>query len=251
MSELIAFFREMFEASKERFKNPISRNFIISFLLFNWKAILVLLFSKDCIEDRISFIYNNYTNQWCIIIPLLFAIAYTILIDFVMWLFDEILLQSKKGRKNVANNYKLHALKKETSIVKAQLDLEDVKSRNEEMSNLNIQVQNLKEELQLTTDALNQSQTEKNKLLMNLNDFKKTAELEGLENNQYYLNNLYASLNRDQISELLRYYAGVNNNPDYGILNVLVENQLIHKEGDEWKVTKLGKSFAKFVSQNK
>lgn len=251
MSEIIAFLRELVETSRERFKNPISRNFTISFLLYNWKSILILLISNKSIEERILFIKNNYTDEWCIIYPLLFAILYTLCVDFVMWWFDTILLKSKKGRKNIANSFKLHSLQKETLIVKAQLQLEDVKSRSQELYDLNNQIENLKNEVSLKNEALNNSQTEKNNLLKELNDIdninfrKKSYSNERVDLISVEL--ISKSLTERQEKKILDIYRDIQTDNNLKDLNVLIDKGLIFYDNVSVQLTNLGKIIAMYL----
>lgn len=254
MSELITFLKEIYEASKERLKNPISRNFIISFLLFNWKAILVLIYSNECIEDRIAFIKSNYANEWCILAPLGFAVIYTLAIDFIMWAFDAVLLKSKKGRKDVANSYKLHILKKETSIVKAQLELEDAKSRSQELYDLNQQIENLKNEIILKNDALNKSQSEKNNLLKELNNFNENFKRKHYLNDEKLdvisIESILKSLNSNQKKALVDLFKGYETNYSLKDLSNFIDKGLIFQDFNGSRLTDLGRIIAKYQIEN-
>ncbi|WP_392346253.1 hypothetical protein [uncultured Polaribacter sp.] len=51
MKELI---KSFFESSNERIKNPLIGTFAISWILINWKPVIILLFSKQTIQNKIK-----------------------------------------------------------------------------------------------------------------------------------------------------------------------------------------------------
>ena len=49
MKDLI---KDFLEASRDRIKTPITGSFALAFILWNWRPILILLFSGKSIEDK-------------------------------------------------------------------------------------------------------------------------------------------------------------------------------------------------------
>ena len=93
-------FDSFIENSKERIKNPFIGAFIISWIAFNWKPILIILFSSKTIEERIEYVETNHIdifyNLW---IPLIFAVIYVSFLPYLMLLFDKISSKGLEGRE--------------------------------------------------------------------------------------------------------------------------------------------------------
>ncbi|HHG8599742.1 hypothetical protein [Morganella morganii] len=74
------FFANLFKCTSEtmieRVKNPIVGSFIFSWLFFNWKIILILLFSDKEIDDKINSI-SALISYESFIFPLVFAFLYS------------------------------------------------------------------------------------------------------------------------------------------------------------------------------
>jgi len=56
------FFKAFFANATERIKNPLIGTFLMSWIVFNWKAILVLLFSINGIETKLTDLSNKYSR---------------------------------------------------------------------------------------------------------------------------------------------------------------------------------------------
>ncbi|MDH2396985.1 hypothetical protein QDQ39_14350 [Providencia rettgeri] len=42
------------EAAKDRIKNPVMATFVISWCVFNWSSLLVLVFGKESIQQKVQ-----------------------------------------------------------------------------------------------------------------------------------------------------------------------------------------------------
>ncbi|HCR3553070.1 TPA: hypothetical protein ON622_003026, partial [Morganella morganii] len=77
------FFANLFKCTSEtmieRVKNPIVGSFIFSWLFFNWKVILILLFSDKEIDDKINSI-SVLISYKSFLFPLVFAFLYSVLL---------------------------------------------------------------------------------------------------------------------------------------------------------------------------
>ena len=67
---MIDWFKDLYNTSKERIKSPFISSFIISFVVFNWRAVAVLIFSNHPPEFRIEHLEANYCNWNALIFPL-------------------------------------------------------------------------------------------------------------------------------------------------------------------------------------
>ena len=68
----------------ERLSNPILGAFSFSWILFNWKIVLVLLFSKKTVEEKISIIESDYLNLFnSLLFPALFVVFYLLIVPWL------------------------------------------------------------------------------------------------------------------------------------------------------------------------
>jgi|GEM_PF-2416393 len=148
MSELISFFREMLETSRERIKTPITGAFIFSFIAYNWKPIVVFIYSKRSIENTVELISSEYCSYWAIIIPLFISIAYTIILPYGIMHIEKFHTAAKKKRKDIYNEIKRHELTEKATILQLERDNEDVRSGNVEKSDLNNKISFLENQME-------------------------------------------------------------------------------------------------------
>ena len=97
MKEII---NSILDSTKERLKNPLLGSFVFSWIIFNWKPIFYIIFSKNSIENKIDFVSECYslinTNFWY---PLFFSIFYILIFPYALWAFDKLSTKAIIGRK--------------------------------------------------------------------------------------------------------------------------------------------------------
>jgi hypothetical protein len=136
--------KDLIDTSKERLKTPISGAFIFSFIIYNWRPIVELMFSKAAIEDRIYIINLLYCNVWAIIIPICMAFLYTIGVPMLMVKIDKLLIETKKLSVNNIYESKNHNISKKITFAKEELKLKDAESGNKEKQDYIDQIEQLK-----------------------------------------------------------------------------------------------------------
>jgi len=180
------FFVSFMESSRDRIKNPIIGSFATAFIIYNWKAIVFLLFSKSSIEDRLVIIKYEYTNFYSLGIPIIFAFAYLLIIPFLSSKLDKILFEIQTERAKHRNKVKLVSLnnKIETAKLERQIadikagtrDIQDLREKNEELQKLNTENEDKLKKLESKNSILNtNSQNDKNSI-KNLSDMLQSYE---------------------------------------------------------------------------
>lgn len=144
MKEILESFSE---SSRERIKNPIIGSFLTAFLIYNWKAIVFLIFSKAAIEDRIIVIKYEYSAYDSILFPVLISFGYLLILPYLSSFLDKILYNILTKRYEQKNKIKIFTLsnKRETARLEREIadikagtsDVEELRKRNEELQNLN------------------------------------------------------------------------------------------------------------------
>lgn len=128
MSWLKNFFSSIDDAAKSRVNNPFYGAFIFSWLIFNWKIILILLFSKKNIYSVIEDITNHLNANLLLYYPLLASLILLILIPIATAIYSyfdalirHIILKSNSTTKFIESFFKkrsLIALKKHKHKIK-------------------------------------------------------------------------------------------------------------------------------------
>jgi len=167
------FLSNLFKVSNERLKNPLLFSFLLSWIAFNWRPIFTLLLSDKKIEDRISYISENFNEiQYTLYYPFIFSIGFVLLLPYFTWLIEVLVQFAKIGRKRNLISEQLSDLKDKQKLAREEFKYEQEKAGNAEISQMNSTIH------ELTT-----SNTEKDKtierLKIDLNESKK--ELRKLE----------------------------------------------------------------------
>jgi hypothetical protein len=146
--------------SKERIKNPFLGAFIISWVAFNWKPVIILFFSEKEVEQKISFINQNYLsikyNLW---LPLIFAILYVVLLPYIMLLFDRVSSKALEGRKENIVQQNIFDIKAKQRLAEEESILENIRAKFRDKADLNKKIEFLTdqlEEFRITNENLEQ-----------------------------------------------------------------------------------------------
>lgn len=207
MKEILESFME---SSRERIKNPIIGSFMTAFLIYNWKAIIFLIFSKTSIEQRITTIRDNYSNWDSIVLPILIALGYLILLPYISSILDNTLFKIFTTRANHKNKIKLVSLnnKKETARLERQIadikagtkDIEELLQKNSELEKLNEDAQNKAEKLQKDNSTLLSNATSDENQMKVINDI--LDDFRNMENpSQDYIQKVSKKLGRNGLKE--------------------------------------------------
>lgn len=164
------FTKSFVDSARDRVKTPITGAYTMAFIVYNWKPILYLLFSEAAIEQKLIFVDSNYSGWKAVFSPLIIAIIYIGLIQYVMWLFDWITTKAKKGRRTAYYDYKNHDLTELGKILQTELNNENIRAGKKEKEDLNNQIEKLNSEIQKMRDD-------------------EIAKKESYDNNVQFLNN--------------------------------------------------------------
>ena len=132
------FIKKILETSKDRLKNPLVGSFILSWLVFNWKGVLVVLFSSKSIEDRISYVAKeDYSILLLLWLPLLMALFYVVILPYLSLVIEKLNVYAKRIRKETVFKENLEKItqnielkKKELRLEKAKIDYEKLAEKN-------------------------------------------------------------------------------------------------------------------------
>lgn len=174
--------KSVMDASKERLKTPISGAFLWSFILYNWRPIAELFFSKVTIEDRIYIINQEYCTPWAIIIPLGIAFVYTIGVPMLMVKIDNMLSNTKKLRIHNIYESKGYTLGCKIELAKKEFELKNIESGNKQITELQDQINTLEESKSQINEANKNTVELLNEKLKESNDIIKSMVKNELDN---------------------------------------------------------------------
>lgn len=177
MKELLNTF---LSSTNERIKNPFLSAFLISFIVFNWKPIFVVLFASQTIQAKISEVEKsystNFTNLW---LPLLFALFYVIILPYIMLGFDKVSRKAVEERKINVLKQQLFDFKSKKEIAEKESELEDVKASFRDTAELNKKIDILTNQIDerdniiiLLQSELDRALIKHDASLVNINDQK-------------------------------------------------------------------------------
>jgi hypothetical protein len=155
------FFKSLVEASRNRLKSPILGTYTICFIIWNWRAIAILIFSDFSIEDRIFYIDNWLTTKWCILGPLLLASLIIFALPRVMLFVDQTLEGSNLERKRIRNKEKLIDLNQLVEEASKEFEIQNQKSGTKTVEELQDKISLLEQEKNSLLEA-NKLEREKN-----------------------------------------------------------------------------------------
>ncbi|MFY0483306.1 hypothetical protein ACI6PS_11940 [Flavobacterium sp. PLA-1-15] len=137
------FIKSFVDSYSERIKNPFLGSFSISFLLFNWRPLLILLFSDFAIEEKISIIDTYYCNLSAILWPIGLGIFYVLILPYFNLMIEKLLGLAKNERYKIKNKI----IDENLSIRKKQAtnerDIADIKAGTSQINELKSQIDNL------------------------------------------------------------------------------------------------------------
>ncbi|MFY0481654.1 hypothetical protein ACI6PS_03540 [Flavobacterium sp. PLA-1-15] len=151
------FIKSLVDSYSERIKNPLLGSFTISFILFNWRPIFILLFSDEIMESKIQIIDTYYCNVWAMIIPFIVAVLYVIALPYINLFIGRILGYSntekyKIKEKTIDNNM---GLRKKQAL--NERELADLRAGTSEINELKSLIEALNEDIKIKNQSITEA----------------------------------------------------------------------------------------------
>lgn len=175
------FIKALFVNATERIKNPLIGTFLISWIVFNWKGILILLFSVNDIETKLTILADKYDNLGNLILyPLLAALGYIFLLPYINLGIDYLLYHSNNKQSERIQKNKLIAIDSQITIALKNIDLEtkqqeyrEVKMHNKTIDALNDNIFELEKSISNEKKKFENDITSLNEVNINLTNIIK------------------------------------------------------------------------------
>ncbi|AWK05302.1 hypothetical protein HYN56_14080 [Flavobacterium crocinum] len=167
--------KDLIDTAKERLKTPISGAFLWSFIIYNWRPILLLVFSNASIENKIIVINHEYCNFWAIFWPLVLATFYTVLIPKIMLQIENDLAPTQDKRVTKRYESEKHLVKQKTNVAREEFLLKNAESGNKEIQELLNQIESLKQQNESLQESIKQINDSNKRTIDELNNSLKLA----------------------------------------------------------------------------
>ncbi|MEQ5126270.1 hypothetical protein [Providencia sp. wls1914] len=168
------------EVAKDRIKNPVMATFVISWCIFNWSSLLVLIFGNDSVQLKVQIASVAFSEKNSWFIPVFFTTAYLFLNKPLNLVFQKAMVSSDYISMSIEHSKKIKELEleKERESLRAEKDMayEDTKTNKEK------EIQEMKEQITVSKDKegsltreINELKEEKEFNIDNINELQKTA----------------------------------------------------------------------------
>jgi hypothetical protein len=249
--------KEIIDSSKERVKTPISGAYVLSFALWNWRPITLLLFEKATITQKIIVINSEYCNLMAIIGPFILSIILTVGIPHSMTVIDKWLEPAKKKRLRTIYQAKTNELTEQIDLVVKELELQDKKNRSKTTDDFEQQISSLQNRLETLNISNKTIADDYETKLQGLNTVIQTMNVDREKEKE--INN-YKSLmlNSEFHPKDFQFVKNMEltTNKVYGVslieqkvYNYLIKQEYIEKFNNGFRITKKGIPFFEFVKQ--
>lgn len=162
-------FDSIIDPLHQRISNPFIASFLISWVIFNWKTIVFLIFSSQSIENKFEFISHSfYGNEWYgtknillyFIFPLVISFLYLLLLPRLENIFDDLNKGPKIKKSDSIKDINLKILENRKAYAQTQAEIENIRADYLKVQGLNQNIEALNAELDLrnTTIEKNESQ---------------------------------------------------------------------------------------------
>lgn len=201
-------FMSVFKTSEERLKNPFIGTFLLSFIALNWKAISIIFISTQTIENKIDYITKNYSKiENLLYYPLGISLIYIVILPYLMWLFESITFKSYKERSQNLYKNKIVDINGKKSVALSEIELENLKADFKEKSDLNNQINFLKNQIDDKDNILKSSEDRIENIINENNELKNE-----LIKRDTIIDQLHYTINNND-SKFKNYYDDYKNSP--------------------------------------
>lgn len=196
----------------ERIKSPIVGAFVFSWLFFNWKIILILLFSDSKVEDKID-VMSKYITLESFLYPAIFSVVYSLAIPVISvvveWCLKKVSINSialAYAKKNIGL-----IEKKDSEKLRADADIAYERQKTgaeKEIQEMRESITASKEREGILVKEKEDAISEMNKVLKDMKSIRKESELLFIELGEVKKEN---GILKEQIKEKNNYLESVEN----------------------------------------
>lgn len=208
METVKEFFQSIYDNYTDRIKNPFIGSFMISFIIFNWRAFAIIFFSEWPMHCRIEWIESKYCNLSNLLYPIGISFVYILVLPYFNLLIEYVLKYYNTEKQKKADDLETARLLKRKENAKILRQIADEKAGTSEIINLQTKIESLQKE---NNDLVEQNKVETKRWNdRNSASIEKEKELinlvDGLTQEKNYLENSINEINRNTKSKSERDY---------------------------------------------
>ncbi|WP_345291124.1 hypothetical protein [Flavobacterium hankyongi] len=148
--------KNVLDSYRERLKNPILGTYTITFILCNWRPILILLNSKNSIEKNIEVIDEKYSFWGAILWPVLLTAVVVLAIPYLMMLLEQAINKALLYRKKLKYDSSIEDYNHKIVIASKEFEIQSQKSGTRTIEMLQTNIESLEIDKQVLIDQLSQ-----------------------------------------------------------------------------------------------
>ena len=205
MKKITELIEILFATANQRIKSPFFGSFIFSWLIVNWKPIVYFLLSNDKISIKINYIEKSYEFlQNSLLYPLVLSFVYVVIFPFLNQFIHWLTIRAEKSKRTEQHNLRKEVIKNSQELAEEEKKLEDIRSGNKDIFQLNEKINLLNENNKRLKDTIQN----KDKAI---SDFGKQLDEITTENQNYKIE--LSKNKQDLMSNNLNY----KNKLEYGV----------------------------------
>ncbi|MCW2257825.1 hypothetical protein M2263_003916 [Providencia alcalifaciens] len=182
------------DAAKDRIKNPVMATFVISWCVFNWNSLLVLIFGNDSIQQKVQIASVAFSEKNSWFIPVFFTTAYLFLNKPLNLVFQKAMVWFDYISMSIEHSKKIKELEleKERESLRAEKDMayEDTKTNKEkEIQEMREQITVSKDKEGALTREINELKEEKEFNINKMSELQETISMQQEKVNELFYEN--------------------------------------------------------------
>lgn len=182
------------EAAKDRIKNPVMATFVISWCVFNWNSLLILIFGNDSIQQKVQIASVAFSEKNSWFIPVFFTTAYLFLNKPLNLVFQKAMVWFDYISMSIEHSKKIKELEleKERESLRAEKDMayEDTKTNKEkEIQEMREQITVSKDKEGVLTKEINELKEEKEFNINKMSELQETISMQQEKVNELFYKN--------------------------------------------------------------
>jgi len=146
MDSVKEFFQSIYDSYTDRIKNPFIGSFMISFIIFNWRAFAILLYSDWPMHKRIEWIESNYCDVKNLIYPIGISFIYILVLPYFNLFIEFVLKYYTEKKQKKTDDLETARLLKRKENAKILRQIADEKAGTSEIINLQSKIESLQKE---------------------------------------------------------------------------------------------------------
>lgn len=141
------FFQSVYDSYRDRVKSPFIGSFMISFIIFNWRAFAILFYSEWSMHCRIEWVEQQYCNLMNLFYPIGISLFYVLILPYINLCIEFVLKYYSDKKQMKIDEQETARLLKRKANAKILRQIADEKAGTSEINNLQTRIESLQQEI--------------------------------------------------------------------------------------------------------